>query len=185
MNNGGLLGEALEQGVSLVKQTGKQIAQAPKSFIQGAASQVTGKPIQSQNGKSAPTPTQAEKLPQVDPKAAAQTKEFVDDLYAPTHQNGNQQNPQAALQAADQKSFEDQQHIASVREKLRQELHNTVYYQPLINQKRQEELRPAEKVEQEKKKEMIDLQEKEQKKPQPLSVMREQNKTEMFRGASG
>lgn len=185
MNNGGILGEALEQGVSLVKQTGKQLSQAPKSFIQGAASQVTGKPIQSHNGKSAPTPTQAEKLPQMDPKAVAQAKEFVDDLYAPTHQNGNQQNPQAALQASDQKSFEDQQHIANVREKLRQELHNTVYYQPLINPKREEEPRPAEKVEQEKQQEMMDLQEKEKKKPQPLSVIREQNKAEMFRGVSG
>lgn len=182
MNNTGLLGEALEQGVSLVKQTGKQLAQVPKSFVQGAASQVTGKTIQSQNGKTAPVPApQAEKSPQIDPKALEQTKEFVDDLYAPTHQNGNHQNPQQALQSADQKSFEDKQKI----EKLRQELHNTVYYQPLINPRRQEELRPAEKVEEEKKKEMMELQEKEQKKPQPLSVMREQNKAEMFRGASG
>jgi hypothetical protein len=32
---------------------------------------------------------------------------------------------------------------------------------------------------------MMDLQEKEEKKPQPIAVMREQNKAEQFRGASG
>lgn len=68
---------------------------------------------------------------------------------------------------------------------LRQQLHKQVYYDPTFNPVKKQEERPAEKVENEKKKEMIDLQKKEEEKPQPLAVVREQNKAEMFRGASG
>jgi hypothetical protein len=68
---------------------------------------------------------------------------------------------------------------------LRNQLHKENYYDPTFNHPKKQEERPAEKVEQEKKQEMMELQKKEEKKPQPLAVVREQNKAEQFRGAAG
>jgi hypothetical protein len=71
---------------------------------------------------------------------------------------------------------------------LRNQLHKENYYDPTFNPKNPPaggEERPAEKVENEKKQEMMELQKKEGKKPPPLAVVREQNKAEQFRGAAG
>ena len=69
--------------------------------------------------------------------------------------------------------------------KLRQELHQTTYYEPTFNPPKKQEERPAEKVEKEKKEEQMELQQKEAKKPPEIAVQRAQQKTESFPGASG
>jgi hypothetical protein len=92
----------------------------------------------------------------------------------------NKQPSEFQEQIAD-KSPEEQKELIE----LRNQLHKEVYYDPLINPVKKQEERPAEKVENEKKQEMMDLQKKEEKKPQPIAVVREQNKAEMFRGAAG
>jgi hypothetical protein len=97
-----------------------------------------------------------------------------------------------AEEKQEQSEFEEKLKDLSPEERkkiiaLRKKLHEEGYFEQLNNPPKQPEERPAEKVENEKKKEMVELQEKEQKKPQPLpvAVMRERNKAEMFRGAAG
>ena len=67
---------------------------------------------------------------------------------------------------------------------LRQQLHGQ-YYQNLVNPPKQQEDRPAQKIEREKKEEMQDLQQKEAKKPPPLATQRARERVEKFPGASG
>ncbi len=107
----------------------------------------------------------------------AQTEELVKDLYAPS----KPKNAQNLTPAKPESKAEEQARLASVRQKL----HDEVYYQPLINRQKPQEERPAEKVEKEKKQELMDLQKKEAKKPAPIAVQRAQQTAEKFRGVSG
>ncbi len=97
---------------------------------------------------------------------------FLKDLYG------------SVQPSADAKAMADKEEQKKLLE-LRNQLHKEVYYDPTFNPVKKQEERPAEKVENEKKQEMQDLQQKDAKKPQPLAVTREQNKAEMFRGATG
>lgn len=65
---------------------------------------------------------------------------------------------------------------------LRQQLHSE-YYQQLTNPPKQQEERPAEKIEREKQEERWELQKKEEEKPEPLAIKREQGKAEKRPGA--
>ncbi len=170
----GMIGEILEQGGSLVKQTGKQLAQTPGNLAQGAAAQIGVKPTPSQT----PSPTEQT---QANIKV---TQEFVKDLYGATDsQDKNVQAPKQP-QANDQKSLEDQKKMIE----LRQQLHKEKYYDPTFNRPQLEEERVAEKnerEEQEKKMEALEEQKKEEKdKEIPLAVQ-QANKTEKNRGVSG
>lgn len=159
IDKGGLIGEILEQGSSVVKQTVKQAAKTPSDLAKAAGSQVKGS-------------DQTQDLVQDD----AKTKEFVEDLYKPS--KNPPPNAKNNLQKIPEESKE--QKLA----KLRQELHAN-YYQNLVKPPKPPEEKPAEKVEREKKEEKMELQEKERKKPAPLAVQRAAQKTEKFPGASG
>ena len=181
MNRNDAFGEILEHGQSAAKVIKKQVADTAKA----TASQIVGGAAQAdQAGQNQP--------PGVD-------KNFVKDLYGikdNTQLQSKQAQPQSPSQKAtsdanptanpelarDPKKIEEQQRLV----KLRQELHQTTYYEPLVNPKKEKpEERPAEKVEGEKKQEQIELQQKEKKKPAPLAVKRAQTSAEANRGVSG
>lgn len=163
MNKAGVLEEVLETGGSKSKQAGKSILGAISDTAKATASQITG--VQNKD-----------------------TEDIVKSLYAKNDENGKQTPPKSASQNPQQPEDNTPQGIDKKKklEELRRELHREVYYDPLINPKKpqREEERPAEKVEREKKEEMIDLQEKKKKEPPPL-VQRTQQRVEKFPGASG
>lgn len=161
MSDGGdILGEIIEQGATVVKQTGQQIKQVPGGLVKGVAGQVGG------GGDNKATPAEQA-------KEKAETKEFVKDLYSPSEPGKNvkkgQENPELT----------DEQKIAN----LKQELHSK-YFQDTFNPQKQEEERPAEKVERE---EMQDLQaekKKEEEKPD-FALQKAKQRVEKNPGASG
>ncbi|MEK7573222.1 MAG: hypothetical protein AAB531_02235 [Patescibacteria group bacterium] len=175
MSKGGVLTaeEALETGANLAKKAGKGIAKSASDTAKAATSQL---------GISQTTDQS--------------TQDFVKDLYG-----AGKKNPQAGGDSSSNpaqsptqpvpsdtespKSPEEQQKLAEVRTKL-QKRHDEFYYEPLVNPKGEKpEERPAEKVENEKQQEMVDLQKKEKDKPPPLAVQRGQRKTEQFPGGGG
>lgn len=174
MNKGRVLNaeEALESGISLAKKAGKGVSKAVSDTAKAATSQVG-----------------------ISPQAADQsTNDFVKDLYGSTDDSKKQSQTQTPQGAGDDhnnppKTPEEAEKQAEEKKKmleLRQKLHNEVYYDPLVNPRKDKpKERPAEKVEKEKQEEMIDLRKKEEKKPPPLAVQRGQRKTEQFPGGGG
>lgn len=189
MDDTTILGSALGQLGQTAKQTVKQVVKIPEEMAADLGGQVTNSSKQNE-AQAASAKGSGEPQWQSDEERV----KFLKDLYGksdPSASSGqvkkdnlqasqNKQPGEFEKQIAD-KSPEEQKELMQ----LRQELHKQVYYDPTFNPVKKQEERPAEKVENEKKKEMMDLQKKEDKKPQPLAVTREQNKAEMFRGASG
>ena len=155
MNKSGIIGEVLETGGSLAKKSGKTITKTAGDAAKVAVSQITG-------GDS-----------------AVSDKDIVKNLYG--IQQSSTQNPQQQAQGQDPgKSIQDKQKL----EEARRQLHTEVYYDPLVNPKKPQEERPAEKVEKEKQEEMIELTEKKKKEPPPL-VAKTRERVERFPGTSG
>lgn len=198
MDDTTILGSAFGQLGQTVKQAAKQVVKLPEEMAADLAGQVGGvKSVVSADG-SAP-PKQEQKKWQSDEERV----KFLKDLYgfSPAKQDSLEKKPEAkqttsanplttAVESKTPSEFQEQIKDKSPEEQkklieLRNQLHRENYYDPTFNPVRKQEERPAEKVENEKKQEMQDLQQKEDKKPPPLAVIREQNKAEMFRGASG
>lgn len=166
-DNPGILGEIIEQGASIVKQTVKQTAKLPSDLAKTAGSQVTGSD---------------------DQKSKEETREFVKSIYGVDQQSNEKPvPPQRDPEKGGTTTESTASNAAAQKElklnRLRQELH-AQYYQRLVNPPKPTEERPAEKVEKEKREEMIDLQEKEKKKP-PVLVQRARERVEKYPGASG
>lgn len=160
MNTNSVVGEILETGVSAVKQTGKTVAGAVSDTGKAAASQVTGR--------------------------SKDTQDIVKSLYAESEKEKDK-SQRVEVQDSNDQSENTPEGLDKKKklEELRQELHNEVYYDPLVNPpKSKEEERPAEKVEREEMEEIQDLQKKEKEKPPPL-VARNQQRVEKFPGQSG
>ncbi len=174
MNPNDILGEVMEKGQSIVQKTGKTAVNSVVGISKTVAGQATGG-SDNQSGSNETNATVSDNQQVVSDKA--QNDELVKELYAPS----KSQNNQKARLAEPQSESEEQAKLASVRQKL----HDEVYYLPLIHGKKNQEERPAEKVEKEKKQEIQDLQKKEAKKPIPLVVQRAQQTAEKFRGVSG
>ncbi len=172
MDSNNVLGEILEKGQSAVKNSGKTAVNSVAGIAKTAAGQVAGDPNQS--GTNEANVAVSDQHQAASDKV--QTDEFVKELYAPSKSQDGQ-NPKDNQQA----QTEEQAELASVRQKL----HDEVYYEPLIQGSKSQEERPAEKVEREKKQEMQDLQKKEAKKSAPIAVQRAQQTAEKFRGVSG
>lgn len=168
-DTGGILGEVLEQGGSLVKQTVKQVAKAPGDLAKAGGKQVKGTPLRQGSAGQV-----GEVQSDIDEKA--KTKEFVKELYKPLDKS------ELGKKDSVQKPAEETEEQKLAR--LRQELHRD-YYQKLVNPPKHPEEKAAEKVEREKNEERWELQEKEKKKPQPLAAQRAAQRTEKFPGASG
>jgi hypothetical protein len=164
--------EALEHGQSLIK---KQVQVTTKTVTQQIAGQQTQSPGD---------PAQAQ---------VAQDKsrnEFLDEMYAPSTNDAQQpqQPPQqrqslgsAIISQIKGHSAEDNEKMAKIRSELINQ-HKTTYYEPLIT--KQEEERPAEKVEREVNEERWELQKKKQEE-KPIALQMATNKAEQFRGAAG
>ncbi|MCL6096850.1 MAG: hypothetical protein M1444_04200 [Patescibacteria group bacterium] len=180
MNTNDILGEAMEKGQGVIKKTGKAAADSAAGVVKTAVGQVAG----DSGNQAGANETNAAVSDQQTVSDKAQTEELVKELYAPSKPQ-NAKNPQSSQNPASAKSQpkpEEQARLASIRQKL----HDEVYYEPLIQgQKARQEERPAEKVEKEKKQELQDLQQKEAKKPPPIAVQRAQQTAEKFRGVSG
>jgi len=186
---GGMIGEVLEQGGSVVKQTAKQVANTLTDLTKVAVGQVgvvapTGTNESASGNAQAQQNTQSDAAPSE--KTAEETKEFVKKMYAPSD-NADKKKAEGAEKmqklATDNpdKTPEELQKI----EQLLQSLHQQTYYDPTFNRPQQEEERPAEKVEREK---MEDLQKEQQdlaKKPDDTAIKQAQTRVETAKGVSG
>lgn len=174
VRKGSILGETLEQGGSIVGQTGKQVVKLPSDLAKTAAGQTGAAPASSD--QNAPVDTAETKK---------QREEFVKGLYGISDKKGAQgqaaaKSPQSP-KPAQQKSPEELQKLAGLRQKLHQE----TYYQPLVNPSKPQEERPAEKVEREKQEELVELQEKKKEEPPPLPSSARPGTVEKKTGISG
>jgi len=184
MDDTTILGSALNQIGQTAKQVGKQVVKLPGEVTEDLGEQIAGaKPDQQgQNPKEWQSDEERVK--------------FLQDLYGKSDMakdaaNGpdasgsaapaSSQKPSEFQQQIPGESPDDQKKLAELRNKLFKEN----YYDPTFNPVKKQEERPAEKVENEKKQEMMELQQKEDKKDKPIAVLMVQNKAEQFRGAAG
>ena len=203
-----ILGATLGQLGQTVKQTAKQVVKIPQEMAKDAGGQIGGakKPAEGTEPKQENKPqskwsSDEERVkflrdlygsPQVSPGSSTLEVDKEVDKPKEETKKATSANP---LITTEQKpsEFEEQIKDESPEEQkklmeLRNQLHKENYYDPTFNPKNPPaggEERPAEKVENEKKQETVDLQKKEEQKPPPLAVVREQNKAEAFRGAAG
>jgi len=192
-----VLGSALNQLGQTIKQTAKQTIKIPEEMGQSFGEQVN--PTKKQNAPDTQNANASGKW-----KSNEERERFLRDLYGSSEKSSPQQDASRKKQTtsanplvkATEKPTEFQEQIAdkSPEEQkklleLRDQLHKDTYYDPTFNRPKSPPAggkeRPAEKVENEKKQEMQELQKKEEKKAPPLAVQRERNKAEMFRGPSG
>lgn len=108
-----------------------------------------------------------------DSKQGDDTKDFIKDIYKPGEEK--------SAAEISQNKVADKEKLAKTRAKLKA---HQEYFQRLTNPPKPKDEPVAEKLEREKKQEMVDLQKKEDKKPAPIAVSRAQN-IEKFRGSSG
>ena len=152
--------EVLETGGSKAKQAGKSIIGAISDTGKAAASQITGQ--------------------------SKDTQDIVKSLYAESEKEKDK-SQRIQVQGSNDQPDNTPEGIDKKKklEELRQELHNEVYYDPLVSpKKQQQEERPAEKVEREEMEEIQDLQKKEKEKPSQL-VQKTQQRVEKYPGVSG
>lgn len=171
MDDATVLGGALNQLGQTVKKTVRQAAKIPEEMAVDARGQFGG--VKSGN-------EDIEKKPKKQWQSNEKRVSFLKSLYG-----SNDKKPSEFQEKIADKPIEEQKKITQLRGQLHQENYYNPTFNPVRNPPAGGEERPAEKVEQEKKKEMRDLQEKEAKAPPPLAVVRERNKAEMFRGATG
>ena len=171
MTNDSVLGQALGQLGTVIKDTAKQVVKIPSQAAEDVEKQIAG------NVKDKDQDTQDKKTESVSQNdSKKQTGEVVRSFYAKSPQSTDDE---FRKQIKD-KSPEEQKKLLE----LRQKLHRETYYDPTFNPPKQQEERPAEKVENENKQEMQELEQKEAKKPPPL-VQRARERVERFPGASG
>jgi len=188
MDDTTILGATLGQLGQTAKKTGQRIVRLPEEISKdlggqiGAVKQSEQKPAASAQGSSEPKQW----------KSDEERVKFLRDLYGSAEQNPSEtkKDNSQPLQNKKPSEFQEQIKDKSPEEQkklleLRNQLHKENYYDSTFNPVKKQEERPAEKVEEEKKVEMQELQQKEAKKPPPLAVVRERNKTETFRGAAG
>lgn len=177
MDDATILGGTLGQLGQAVKKAGQQIVKIPEEMAADLGGQVAG--VKQSDGDKVQENKSGKQW-----QSDGERIKFLRDLYSSA-----QPSPEATAGKANSNpptggkstEFKEQKKLLE----LRNQLHKENYYDPTFNPVKKQEERPAEKVEQEKKREMQELEQKEAKKPPPLAVVRERNKAEMFRGASG
>ena len=174
MDDTTILGGTLNQLGQTAKKTGQQMAKIPEEMAKDAGNQI---------GVSAKQNADGEKS--INNKSQWQSDEerikFLKDLYGSKSSSEESLEKSTSFVQASTVKPEEQKKLIE----LRNQLHKENYYDPLIKPVKKQEERPAEKVEQEKKQGMMELQKKEERAQPPLAVVREQNKAEMFRGVAG
>ncbi len=184
MNDDNLLGGVLGQLGQTAKKVGQQIIKLPEEMAADLGGQVGGskKDEQAASAKgSGPLRSEASEPKQW--QSDEERTKFLRDLYGSSQQNPNEKNSVKSASSAKASAAKPEEQKKLLE--LRQDLHKQVYYDPTFNPVKKQEERPVEKIEKEKKMEALELEEKEKNKPPPLAVVREQNKAEQFRGASG
>ena len=170
-------------GEQILEQGKSAVTNAVKSTVSDISDSVSGQ-IGLKNEQNA-TQSQSQNQPQDQTQQAEaghleteRTKEMVRDFYSPSDD---------LVQSGQQASVSEDQQLAQVRQRLQQELHSQVYYEPLfayehnLNQteSKQEELERRDKQE------MMELQQKQADAPPPLAVSRAQTHTETNPGVAG
>jgi len=208
MNDDTILSSALGQLGQTAKQVVKQIVKIPEEMAKDAGGQVGGvKPTEQKPeaqksdwksdeervkflrdlyGSSQPSREASTSANASGDKTAGKAKQPADQNSAnPLTSTVENKKPTEFEEQIADKSPEEQKKLME----LRSQLHKENYYDPTFNQPKNppagKEERPAEKVEKEKQMEDLELEQKEKNKPPPLAVVRERNKAEQFRGASG
>lgn len=195
-----ILGNTLGQLRQTVKQAAKQVVKIPEEMAADLGGQVGSAPQRlDSEGQAKPAASAKSDLASGEPRwqsdeervkflrglyGSDQTKPDVKQTSVNPLVSSGQEKPSEFKEQIKNETPEEQKKLIE----LRNQLHKENYYDPTFNRPNPSaggEERPAEKVEQEKKQEMQELEQKEAKKPPPLAVVREQNKAEMFRGAAG
>lgn len=204
MDDTTILGGTLNQLGQTAKQAVKQVVKIPEEIAADAGGQVGSAPTKQDSAQE--TDLKENQKWQSDEERI----KFLKGLYGSTEQTSSVRQDSLGKKPEEKQTTSANPLVSSAQEKpsefqeqikdkspeeqkklieLRNQLHRENYYDPTFNPVKNPpaggEERPAEKVENEKKQEMIDLQKKEEKKPPPLAVVREQNKAEQFRGAAG
>lgn len=176
MNPNDVLGELIEKGQNVTTN-------AVKSTVSDISDSVSGQiGVKNEVNVKAQTQSQSQPQDQIQQQGESsqvqteRTKEMVRDFYSPS--DDLSYNAQTATAT-------EEQQLASVRQKLHQEQHNEVYFNAILNADapKQQEERPAEKMEREK---IEDLQIEQKKKQNelPIAVQRAQTH-EMTPGIAG
>jgi hypothetical protein len=187
MDDTTILGGALNQLGQAAKKVGQQMAKLPIDMSKDLGKQIAGgkpvTPVESSISLRDEESDESKQNQKQGWKSDEERIQFLKGLYGKTDtsKNVNQTDKSAPFAKASVVKPEEQKKLIE----LRNQLHKENYYDPTFNPSKKQEERPAEKVENEKKQEMMELQQKDAKKPPPLAVVREQNKAEMFRGAAG
>lgn len=159
-----------EKGQSAVKQLIKPVFKQTKQIAHVATQQIMGTPVRADSvvdfAKNNPLETSPDKPAQQ------------------SNQQGNQTQPSAHQYGKGHMSQTDMK-LSQTRAQLAQ-FHKSNYYDPTFNRPKPKEEPVADRLEKEKKQEMIELQQKEQnKKKSDIALKMATHKAEMFRGASG
>lgn len=186
----GMFGEMLEKG----QQTTIKTVRTAVSDVSGSVGNQLGvkseaSPDAKGQAQSQQQQTQGQNQPQPEPsspqaQSSPETMDLVKEFYAPSSGDTPIVDPQAKQK--------DQVETQAKLAKLRQELHQTEYYEPLIayeTKKPQEEQEStAEKLDREKKEEeqtKMQLEEKKAKEQQDIATSRAQRAVEANRGVAG
>jgi hypothetical protein len=201
MNNSGVLGDLIEKGKSGLGDFGKAAKSQLTGFGQATKRQVSPgllaqKPADEELDQKKIEQVENQQPVEEDPQKAAEaakahTEAMVKHLYGVNETKGDKKGKKAKqpqvnkdekeAPVGQKKTTEEEQKIQQLRSSLHQE-----YYESLTRPKpQQEEDRPAEKVENEKKMEELEQQDRDKEKPPPLAIQRSQQRSEKFPGASG
>lgn len=184
---GDLLGEAIEQGVSIVKQTAKTVADTPAAMAKTAVQQVGGTSSSKDAGEAKDVVKQQKSVSQSDPQTAsdADTKAFVKELYGAVDTTGTKAKASKTLEKLVEENPNKSPEELQKLEMLRQQLHKQTYYDPTFNSSKSQEEPVTERLEREEQEEKMEELEKKKKKPKDLALQHAQQSTEKFRGAAG
>jgi len=166
MNDDNILGGVLNQLGQTAKKAVQQVVKLPAASAEGSG------PLRSEASE-----------PKEEKKQQWQSDEervkFLKGLYGKSDASQDESLRVNKNANPSDKSAEEQKNLLE----LRQQLHKEVYYDPTFNPVKKQEERPAERVENEKKQEMQDLQQKEAQKPPPLAIQRAAQRVENLPGA--
>lgn len=171
--------EILEMGKSnvtnAVKSTISDISDSVSGQI-GLKSEPTAQ-IQTQSSQNQPQ-NQVQQQGESSQLQTERTKDMVREFYSPSS-DLPQNNSQTGTP--------EEQQLAQIRQKLQQELHTNVYYEPLFSYEHNlnKTESKVEELEREEKQEAMELQKKEADKPPSLAVSRAQTHTETSPGMAG
>ncbi|MEK7551084.1 MAG: hypothetical protein AAB532_00595 [Patescibacteria group bacterium] len=178
MDKNGQIGELLEKGQTTVTNSVQDTANTVRTQVLGGQN----------NSQSLPNQN-PDLPPQIEPVQADNTdytKQAVSSFYSPS-ENG-EPNSSEATETDEQKLARVRQDLDGEKQKHK-ELHDEVYYQPLIayeqKQATQQQERPAEVAENEKQHDLQEHVEKQAKKDQDIATQRAQRQIEIKGGVSG